>query len=79
MYQAFWYTDDNKKNIYATNNRNNHALRSPLPQEVKRQKSGAEILLEIAEMAEKENWTGPKDLSEKHNENFIEAWEKEHK
>lgn len=79
MYLTVWPTDNNEKTIYATNTKRVHFLRTPLPHVEKKQKSGAEILLEIAEMAEKENLTGPSDLSEKHNEYFIEAWEKEHK
>ena len=39
------------------------------------ERNGAQGLLELARLAEKENWTGPTDLAERHDAYFIKAWE----
>lgn len=41
-----------------------------------RPKNGAEALLELAHIAEKEDWSGPKDLSTHHDKYFVQAYEK---
>lgn len=37
--------------------------------------TGTLALLKIAEMAEKNKWSGPKDLAKNHNKYFVKAWE----
>jgi len=37
--------------------------------------SDASGLIELARLAEKERWNGPRDLAERHNDYFIEAFE----
>lgn len=37
---------------------------------------GAKVLLELARMAEKKGWKGPKNFSIKHNEYFVKTWGK---
>ena len=39
------------------------------------ERNGAQGLLELAQLAEEENWTGPTDLAERHDAYFIKAWE----
>jgi len=40
-------------------------------------KGNAHFLLELAELAEKEGWSGPGDLAKNHNVYFAEALEKD--
>ncbi len=42
------------------------------------EKNGAQVLLELAEKAEKEGWkSGVTDLAENHDKYFLEAWKKQ--
>lgn len=60
-----------------------HIMREVLKQWIEEhnqaRKNGAAGLLKIAKLAEKEGWSGPADLSQRHNDYFIEAWEESHK
>ena len=38
------------------------------------EKNGAQILLALAEKAEREGWSGPADLSTNHNSYFVQTW-----
>ena len=37
-------------------------------------KNGAQILLALAEKAERDGWSGPADLSTNHNSYFVQIW-----
>ena len=39
---------------------------------------GMRMLLDLAKMAEREGWSGPRDLSAKHDKYFVKAYQEEH-
>jgi hypothetical protein len=45
----------------------------------KARRTGVQILLALAEKAEREGWEGPSDLAENHDAYFVQAWEEQEK
>ena len=52
-------------------------VKEGLQRKRKTKKNGMQALLELAKMAEKEHWSGPKDLSTNHDKYLAEILEKD--